>query len=106
MADKLVTVILPTTRTDGSAFTAADYGGAHIFRSDDGGANFNKIATVLAPALTFVDQNVAVGTHQYDASIFDTQTPPVESADSPAVESDVAAVLAPPSAPTITVADQ
>ena len=103
MANALVTVALPTTRTDGTAFSAADYGGTHIFRSDDGGSTFNKIATILAPALTFTDTDVAVGAHQYDASVFDTQVPPVESAASANVEYDVAAVLAPPAAPTVTV---
>ena len=103
MANALVTITLPTARTDGTAATAADYGGAHIFRSDDAGVTFNKIGTVLAPALTFTDNNVPVGAHQYDASVFDVQTPPVESAASANVEFDVAAVLAPLAAPIIAV---
>ena len=97
MANATITLVLPTTRTDGSAFSASDYGGAHILR--DGA----KVASITAPALSFVDASLAPGTYAYTASVFDTQTPSVESALSAAVSATVVAVLAAPSAPTLTV---
>lgn len=106
MASVLVTVTLPTTRTDGSPFTAADYGGAHIFRADNGGTA-TQLGTVTAPGLTFTDSNVpAPDNAAYTASVFDTSTPPLESAQSAAADVTVPAPVAAPSAPTITAALQ
>lgn len=97
MSTATVTLLLPTTRTDGTAFGTADYGGAHIFR--DGA----QIGSVAAPSLVFTDALPGPGTFTYTATVFDVQSPPAESGASVAVAVTVAAPLASPSAPTITV---
>lgn len=98
MANATVSLVLPSTRVDGSAFGTADYGGAHVFR--DGVA----IGTVAAPALSFVDANLAPGTYVYSASVFDMQVPPVEGAQGVAAAVTVVpVVLAAPGVPVVTV---
>jgi hypothetical protein len=97
MANATVSLVLPATRVDGSAFGTADYGGAHVFR--DGVA----LGTVAAPALSFVDSGLAPGTYVYSASVFDAQVPPVEGAQGVAAAVTVAAVLAAPGVPVVTV---
>lgn len=96
MAAALITLSLPTTRADGTPFPASDYGGAHIL------SNGQVLATLTAPALSFVDPSVVPGVTVYTATIFDTQTPPVVSAASGPVTAP-SAPLAAPSAPGITV---
>ena len=91
-----VTVTLPTTRADGSAFAATDYSAAHIFK--DG----KQIGSITAPALTFVDPTpLTPGAYSYTATIVDTLGQ--ESDPSVAVVATVAAQPVKPSAPTIAV---
>jgi len=99
MATATITLTLPTTRADGSAFAAADYGGATIF------ADGSFLTTLSAPELVATDAAVVPGTTVYTVSIFDTQTPPVTSALSEPVTAPVLVVppLAAPGSPTITV---
>ena len=96
MANALITIVLPTARTDGTPATAADYGGAHIL------ANGTVLTTIAAPALSFVDPNCVPGVTSYTAVIFDTQVPPLNSAESAPVIAP-AAPLAPLAAPGLTV---
>ena len=99
MATATITITLPTTRKDGSAFAATDYGAATVFR--DGA----PIATLAAPELMATDSAVVPGTSVYTALIVDTQTPPVASELSAPVTAPVLGVtpLAAPGAPTLTV---
>ena len=99
MATATITVILPTTRADGSAFGSGDYGGGTVYR--DGVA----VAQLVAPSLTATDAGVVPGVSVYTATIFDTQSPAVTSGLSQAVTAPgvVVPVLAAPSAPGLTV---
>lgn len=75
----LITLVLPTTYADGTTpWPAKNYGGAIVFR--DG----TQIGTVSAPALTYNDLNVPVGTHSYTVEVrdsvdllFSVMSPPV-----------------------------
>lgn len=88
--------ILPTSREDGSAFTAANYGSANIYKAGV------KYASVAAPALTFADTVTAVNGDTYRVTIVDTQSPAVEGAQSTAFVATVATPLSPPAAPILS----
>lgn len=93
-SNALVTIALPATYADGTTpWPAKNYGGAIIFR--DGA----QIGTVSAPALTYTDLNVPVGTHSYMVEVrdsvdlmFSVMSPPVAYTQ----------VGQPPGQPTIT----
>lgn len=108
MADVMVTWILPTKRTDGSAFGTSvlgggstDYGGATIFR--DGA----EIGHATAPALVYYDRNVPPGSYLYEVSVLDKQVPPAEGPRGKAFPNPTVVPqpgtgrLAPPDAPTV-----
>lgn len=97
MATATITVVLPTTRKDGTAFTPADYGSANIFK--DG----VSIASLTAPALVAADTAVVPGVSVYTCTITDTQSPPQVSDLSAPVTAPKSAVLAAPGAPALTV---
>jgi len=106
----LVTVTLPTTRTDGSAVAAGSVGEVDILRATVSGGvagPFSKIASVTTglggPSVTFVDNTVVAGqSYEYEADCIDTQSPPVTGATSvPTPAVSVPLVLAPLSAPTV-----
>jgi endoglucanase len=96
---KLTLTTLPSTRTDGSAVTAADLGSANIYK------NGAKYATLNAPVTvgeTWTDTVAAVSGDKYTVSINDTQTPPVEGGQSVAyVVGTITTVKPPLSVPTI-----
>jgi hypothetical protein len=98
MAKATVVITYPTTRSDGSALPTNRIGGAHVLR--DG----NIVGTVSYPSSTFDDPtDLAPGTYQYQASVFDTN-PAVKEGDLSQAEAvTVVAVEAAPSAPTISV---
>lgn len=91
---------LPTTRADGSAVSASDIGPAHFYK------NGTLVSTSAAPAAVgtaYTDTVQAVDGDSWTVSILDTQSPPVEGAQSaPYVVSGVPVVLAALTAPSIT----
>jgi hypothetical protein len=90
----LVTFTLPSTYADGTtAWPAANYGGAIVFR------NGTQIGTVTAPALTYIDTAVPFGTNSYGVEVTDKVTG-LTSAVSAAVNYVQAGQA--PGAPTIT----
>lgn len=93
MATVVAVVALPSTRTDGSALSAADIASVHLFRD---GVKVAQ-ATPTATQVTINDVNVAPGSYKYTATIIDLNNR--ESAPS----AEVAAVVptAAPSSPTI-----
>lgn len=111
----LVTVTLPTTRSDGSAVTAADISEVDILRADTSSGSlgsFAKIASVTTgitgATVTFTDSAVTPGvSYEYEAACIDKQTPPVTGATSSATSPVlVPLALAPLSAPSVTAALQ
>ena len=106
----LVTVTLPTTRSDGTAVPAGSVSEVDILRAIVTGGvagPFTALASVTAnlggPTVTYVDNTVVAGvTYEYESDCVDTQSPPVvgaTSAPTPAVSVPLA--LAPLSAPTV-----
>jgi hypothetical protein len=90
----VVAFTLPTTYADGTtAWPAANYGGATVFR------NGAKVGTVTAPALTYTDTAVPIGTQSYTVEVTDKVTG-LTSSMSPIVTYLQAGQ--PPGAPTIT----
>ena len=87
---------LPTTRTDGTALAPSDLGGVNIYK---GGTKYASIAV----GASFTDTVAAANGDTYTATVFDTQSPPAESAQSNSyVVAGVVTTLAAPNAPTIT----
>ena len=107
----LVTVTLPTTRSDGSAVVPSDISEVDILRATvatDGTVSpFAKLASVTTgisgPAVTFVDAAVAPGvSYEYEADCVDNQTPPLVGAvSSPTGAVAIPLALAALSAPTV-----
>jgi hypothetical protein len=107
----LVTVTLPTTRSDGTAVTPGSISEVDILRAVSVGgvpATFAKVASVTTgisgPTVSFVDNSVVAGTaYEYEAACVDTQSPPVVGAtSSPSAEVLVPLALAPLSAPSVS----
>lgn len=101
MTQAVITLTLPSTYSDGSPFSAANYGGAVLFKAG------TQIGQITAPTLTFTDPTVTdqtPGTFSYTAAIHDTNGQPSPQSE-PAILTVTAAPPAPtPSAPTISVA--
>jgi hypothetical protein len=90
----LVTFSLPAFYADGTtAWPAANYGGASVFR--DG----VQVGTVAAPALSFTDTKIPIGSHAYTVEVKDAADS-LFSAMSPAVT--YVQLGQAPAAPTIT----
>lgn len=90
----LVSFSLPLFYADGTTtWAAANYGGAVIFR--DGA----QIGTVTAPALTYTDTNIPIGSHSYTAEVTDKVTGLVSSMSAVVKYTQAGQ---PPGAPTIT----
>lgn len=89
---------LPATRKDTTAFSAAMYASANIYK--DG----VKYASVTGPTLSWSDPVTAVNGDVYIVTIVDTQTPPVEGVpSSPVTVGGIVTALAPPGAPAVAL---
>lgn len=100
MTQAIVTITLPSTFSDGSSFTPANYGGATVFKAG------TQIGQITAPTLTFTDTTVTdktPGDYVYTAMIHDTNGDASPMSDPVTLTVAVAPVLT-PSAPTIAVA--
>jgi hypothetical protein len=107
MSSTLVTIVLPTTRTDGTALALSDIASVVLSKAV-GAATATVVDTVTAPTtgtVTFVDTSPDFGqTDNYSAVVTD-----VEGNTSAAGTASVAvppSVLAAPSAPTVTATFQ
>lgn len=92
---------LPAARSDGTSAGTADYGSANVYKN---GTQYGSIAGPLtAGTSAFTDTVAAVMADSWTASIVDTQTPPVEGAQSLAFVVGVLPhpIKAPLNAPTI-----
>jgi hypothetical protein len=100
-----VTGTLPTTRTDGTAVTAADIASVNIYRAAGTAAPVKVgVATIAGLGFSYADTGLAPGAYNYGATAVDASG--VESAVSnlfPAVIAAPVAALSPPTIVNVVV---